>query len=103
MHDLDGEHHLIHPIAFVVVESSLHAHDTLAFQRTHHQPALVPKDSGDREIGNVLIGNCNCVLQFISEATETAAQDHADIHRSIADSGRDIHCSFLHLIHEFIH
>ena len=62
VHDADGERHLFHGVALVVVEAPLHGHDVYAAQLAEDECAGVSLDGGDGEVGYLGVGN----LQFVS-------------------------------------
>ena len=56
IHHANGERHLLHRVALVEVETTLHGHDVLAAQTSEDELAGVALDGGDGEVGNLGIG-----------------------------------------------
>ena len=64
IHDTNGERHLFHRVALIVVEASLHGHDVHATQFAEDQLAAMAFDGGNGEVGNFLIGNLQLISYF---------------------------------------
>ena len=64
VHDAHGEGHLLHGVAFVIVEAPLHGHDVHAAELAEDELAGVPFYGGDGEVGNLCIGDFFLVSYF---------------------------------------
>ena len=64
VHHTYGEGHLLHGVAFVIVEAPLHGHDVHAAELAEDELAGVPFYGGDGEVGNLCIGDFFLVSYF---------------------------------------
>ena len=64
VHDADGERHLLHVVALVVVESALHGHDVDAPEFAEDELAAMSFDGGNGEVGDFAIGELERVSYF---------------------------------------
>ena len=77
-HHADGEDDEVHPVAFVVVDAALHGDDGLAAEGADDEIPLVADGRGDRETGDVLVGDDERVRDLVGQLAEAAAQHDAD-------------------------
>ena len=97
-HDADREGHLLHRIAFVVVEPSLHGHDAAAARLAENQTSLVPLDRRDGEAGNVLVIERMARLDPVGEIAQPRAEHDAHLGREISGRGPDERGGFLNFL-----
>lgn len=64
VHHANGECHLLHRVALVEVEASLHGHDVNAAQLTENQFAAMAFHGRYREVGYVAVWYFYCVSYF---------------------------------------
>ena len=64
VHDADGERHLLHIVALVVVESALHGHDVDAPELAEDELAAMSFDGGNGEVGDFAIRELERVSYF---------------------------------------
>ena len=64
VHHTYRERHLFHRIAFIVVETALHGHDVHAAKLTKDKFAAMTFYRGNGEVGNVTVGNLQCISYF---------------------------------------
>ena len=64
VHDANGERHLLHVVAFVVVESALHGHDVDAPEFAEDELAAMSFDGGYGEVGDFAIRELERVSYF---------------------------------------
>ena len=76
-HDAHRERHLLHAVAFVIVETALHGHDPAALDHAENHTAFVSFDRGDGESRNILVFDGEARLDLIGEAAQTGAEDDA--------------------------
>lgn len=76
-HDAHRERHLLHAVAFVIVETALHGHDPAALDHAENHTAFVSFDRGDGESRNILVFDGEACLDLIGEAAQTGAEDDA--------------------------
>ena len=74
VHDADRERHLLHRVAFVVMESALHRHDVLAAKASEDEFAGMAFDGGDREVGNLVVGDGQQSLNVLSHLPKAGAK-----------------------------
>ena len=72
-HDTDGEGHLCHGIAFVIVEAPVHGDDFLSSQLAEDELALVALHGRYREVGYLAVGDGRVNLDFIGQMAQTGA------------------------------
>ncbi len=77
LHDSHGQRHLLHGIAFVVVEAALHRAHDCAGKFADHEPPGMTGDSADRKEGNLIVGDDGCLFDLGRQVAQAAAQDQA--------------------------
>ena len=66
VHHANGEGHLLHVVALVVVETALHSHDVHTAKLAEDQCSGVSLNGRNGEVGNILIRNLQFVSYFVS-------------------------------------
>ena len=73
VHDANGEGHLLHVVAFVVVKASLHGHHVLAAQTAEEELAAVSLHGAHGKVGNVAIGHGVHYFYFVGQMSQSCA------------------------------
>ena len=68
VHHADGERHLLHRVALVVVEASLHGQHFLSAEPSENQAARMPFDRRHRKVGDVGIRKGFDDLDFFGQS-----------------------------------
>ena len=79
VHGADGERHLGHGVALVVVEAAVERHDGLAAEASEEQASLMAFDGGHGEMGHVGIGERVDDVDLRGKVAEARAEDDGDV------------------------
>ena len=77
-HRTHADGHEFHRIALIIVEAPLHGNHRLAAELADDEIALVPHGRGDRETGNVAVGDHDGIFDAVGQAAQAAAEYDAD-------------------------
>ena len=62
LHHSNGKHNVLHRVAFIKMQASLHANDRLSAQTSRHKTTRMAGRRGNRKMRNLRIGNFDCLL-----------------------------------------
>ena len=79
LHHAHGEGHLLHRVALIVVETTLHSHHLLAAQNTKDQATLMTLNRRNGEVGNGRIFDRILHINALGQATKTRTQDNTHL------------------------
>jgi hypothetical protein len=85
VHDTHGQGHFAHGVAFIIVNASLHDENGFAFQFTNDKAPDMSVDRGDGEVGQVIVGDVNWILDRISQPVKPGAENdsHNGLNRNL--------------------
>ena len=75
-HHAHREGHLLHIIAFIVVETSLHGHDRLAAEFAEYQVARMALNGGYGEVRNLGVGDFHLASDMVHECAKAGSEDN---------------------------
>ena len=88
-HDADGQDHLVHAVAFVVMDAALHGDDGFAAQLTHDEVSLVAHCRGHGEARQLPVGDDDGIGDGFGQAAQAASEDDAQHGLAGADAAPD--------------
>ena len=97
-HDAHRERHLLHAVAFVIVETALHGDDPAALDQTENHAALVAFDRRNGESGNVLVFDDEPCVDLIGEIAQPGAEYDPHFGREILGPALDESGGFLNFL-----